>query len=423
MAYTYQVRLSEHMAETPEHYLLCTDAILARSGAQQYKLSEIFEDSRSDELVDVDRPVSEVTSKQFLGSIPGKAVVIGHPSSGFLNPTTHAWSAVGTVLTARVGPEKDDDGNTLVLGDIVLHDPRAIEAVKGGLRQLSLGYTYDIAQSDDGGLEMQNLRTNHCALVSVGRAGNAEIVDARPVCPESFESMMRRYHRRNQPEARRAQDEDQNHLAALNDPQNTGENFHENEDTMKKAKDQDQPDDATVVNWRRVLIAALTPILGGAVVMALFKGSSEDASDGIVEGAELGRSLAHINEDDDLLPTEALPESERGENPVVDALKKLRPAIEGSGDRKAIDTFNRCMKAAKRGFVGPAERLIAADRRPSGPTFNDLVARRRSEMLGVRARDATGERRAEDREPGPASFEQSVARVRERMLNEKPRHY
>ena len=54
-------KLSEHRYKTPEGYLICVDSILARTGKQTYKRSEIFGDD-DERLVEVDRKAEEVFS-------------------------------------------------------------------------------------------------------------------------------------------------------------------------------------------------------------------------------------------------------------------------------------------------------------------------------------------------------------------------
>ena len=48
----YSEKLSEHRYKTPEGYLICVDSILARTGKQTYKRSEIFGDD-DERLVEV----------------------------------------------------------------------------------------------------------------------------------------------------------------------------------------------------------------------------------------------------------------------------------------------------------------------------------------------------------------------------------
>src|SRR4029077_10710997 len=119
----------------------------------------------------------------------------------------------------------------------------------------------------------------------------------------------------------------------------------------------------------------------------------------------------------DLIPVETLPESERGQNPVVDTLRALKPFVQASRDRRPIDAFNNAMKAAKAGRTLAAERLIAAyDWQPprKSESFESIVARRRAELLGGKSASEptdTG-RHAEDRQPEPESYQTMVDRVR-----------
>ena len=137
--------------------------------------------------------------------------------------------------------------------------------------------------------------------------------------------------------------------------------------------------------------------------------------------------------DEDLLPVAALPESERPQHPVLDALRLLRPFVERSGDRKAIDAFNSAMRAAKRGNVGPAQHLIAAydwqppQARPGD--YEDMMKalHRQSITVGngpLRPPESEGEtRRAQDRQPAQETYEELVGRARRKALSEPPRRY
>ena len=96
----------------------------------------------------------------------------------------------------------------------------------------------------------------------------------------------------------------------------------------------------------------------------------------------------------------------------------LKPFIAASGNRKAIDAFNLAMKSAKRGDIGPAERLIAAcDRLEPEGSFQAAVDRRR-EMLGE-PEPNHGHRHAEDRRPKAETYQEQVDRVRRKMLSAK----
>ena len=60
-------KLSEHKYKTPEGYLICTDAILARTGKQSYTKDELFCDGDNTE-VEVDRPYDEVMNAKTIAS-------------------------------------------------------------------------------------------------------------------------------------------------------------------------------------------------------------------------------------------------------------------------------------------------------------------------------------------------------------------
>jgi hypothetical protein len=356
--YLYQTRLSDHLALTPENYLIATGCVLCRSGGQPYMRSELDEDSNDNTLVNVNRPVAEVTSPKFLASLPGKSFVINHPSDRFVTADTHAWTSRGTVLRAYVGDEKDPDGNTLVLGDICIHDPVAIQRVLDGQRQLSVGYKYELAKGAEG-LEMRNLVANHVALVNHGRAGNAVIVDQNGV-----EKML----------SRQIKTED------------------EDEIPMPKSKDQDQD----------VLCAKVDRLC-----------------------ALLEQLLSRKAADDSLVPAPVLPKSARGENPVVDDLRRLRSTVTQSRDKSAIDAYNAAMMAAKAGNPHPAEQFIAAYDRAIGagaPSFGEMVSKRGRELMdgklpseGTEYSTIPQERAALDSRTKTESYEEMISRVGREM--------
>ena len=166
-------RLSEHKVKTPEGYLICMDAILARTGKQTYKRSEIFSDSTDDSEVEVDRTEDEVFSPQTLASFENKPVTVEHPDED-VNVHNHKEYAVGFVRDIRRGKV---NGQDVMLGNLVITDEQAIKDVEDGTYpDLSCGYDCDIA--DDDHPTQRNIRGNHVALCQQGRAGIAKIVDS-----------------------------------------------------------------------------------------------------------------------------------------------------------------------------------------------------------------------------------------------------
>ena len=166
-------RLSEHRCKTPEGYLICTDAILARTGKQTYRKNEIFKDSDDDTEIEVDRTEDEVFSPQTLASFENKPVTVEHPDED-VNVHNYKEYAVGFVRDVRRG---EVNGQPVILGNLVITDEQTIQEIENGEHtDLSCGYDCDIA--DEANPCQRNIRGNHVALCEQGRAGIARIVDS-----------------------------------------------------------------------------------------------------------------------------------------------------------------------------------------------------------------------------------------------------
>lgn len=167
-------RLSEHKYKTPEGYLICTDAILARTGKQTYTKDELFGDGDSTE-VNVDRPYKEVFDASTLASFENKPVTVEHPDEE-VNVGNYKDYAVGYVRDVHQG--KTSDGQDVILGNIVITDQQAINDIEEGKHtNLSCGYDCDIL-GDDGSYFQHKIRGNHVALCECPRAGITKLQDA-----------------------------------------------------------------------------------------------------------------------------------------------------------------------------------------------------------------------------------------------------
>lgn len=165
-------RLSPHKYKTPEGYLICVDAILARTGKQTYKRSELFTDG-DDTEIDVDRKPEEVFSKATLASFENKPITVEHPDED-VNSNNIKDYAVGFVRDVHRGIA---DGQDVILGTLVIQDAETISEIENGEHtELSCGYDCDI--DDSANPQQRNIRGNHVALCQCGRAGNARIVDS-----------------------------------------------------------------------------------------------------------------------------------------------------------------------------------------------------------------------------------------------------
>ncbi len=168
-------QLSEHMAETPEGFLICYDVPITRMGEFVYKSSEVPIKGSRDGLVKIRRDEEEVFSDQAIMSFEGKPVTINHPSD-FVTPDNWKKLTHGQIQNVRRGEGEKSD---LLIADICLMTSDAINLVKSGLRQVSCGYDAEYEQVSDGVGRQSGIIGNHLALVVRGRAGNrCAIMDA-----------------------------------------------------------------------------------------------------------------------------------------------------------------------------------------------------------------------------------------------------
>lgn len=175
MRFLVAEKLGPHKFKTPEGYLICTDAILSRTGKQEYKRCEIFGDAcdEPDKIVNVDRVDAEVFSDKAMASFENKPICIEHPDHD-VNAENHNELAVGFVRDVHKG---EDEGKPVMMGTLVITDKDAVEAVESGeYKELSCGYDCDIDDNDEPC--QRNIRGNHVALCKHGRAGIARIVDS-----------------------------------------------------------------------------------------------------------------------------------------------------------------------------------------------------------------------------------------------------
>jgi len=121
------------------------------------------------------RPAEEVFHPDALASMVGKPITDAHPN-GKVTAANFKKLTIGTIL----GAGKQDGDNVRV--DIIIQDAEAIiKAEKGGVRELSLGYTVDLDETpgeyngEKYDVIQRNLKINHLALVPKGRAGNARL--------------------------------------------------------------------------------------------------------------------------------------------------------------------------------------------------------------------------------------------------------
>ena len=120
------------------------------------------------------RPQEEVAKADSLESFQFVPFVDDHPDAGTVNATNARKYTVGTV-----GESVHFDAESRhVIAPIIVHDAATVEKMERGKVQLSCGYVCDVVHeagvSPDGehyDAIQRNIRGNHVALVSTGRAG------------------------------------------------------------------------------------------------------------------------------------------------------------------------------------------------------------------------------------------------------------
>lgn len=153
---------------TPEGFLVLEGTPIARTGEQVYNAHELDGiDPAGNGQVIVTRLPDEVFREETLRSFEGKDFVIEHPPDGV---DIDNWKnhTVGHVQNVRRGTGIEDD---LIVADIIVKDPMAIDYVNKHLPEISAGYSADYEQTEPGKAIQRNIIGNHVAGVKAGRAG------------------------------------------------------------------------------------------------------------------------------------------------------------------------------------------------------------------------------------------------------------
>lgn len=176
MKYLISEKISPHRSIDSSGYLICTDAILSRTGLQQYAKAELYQDSTDMTMVDVDRSAEEVFDQKAMASFENKPVTIEHPDES-VNPENYSDYTVGFVRDIHKGV---DNGKEVMMGTIVITDQDTIEKIQEGkYKFLSCGYDCDFVE-ENGKIMQKHIRGNHVAICENPRAGITRIQDSMP---------------------------------------------------------------------------------------------------------------------------------------------------------------------------------------------------------------------------------------------------
>ncbi|KAA0970819.1 DUF2213 domain-containing protein [Aureimonas fodinaquatilis] len=153
---------------TGDGYLVA-EARAVRTGIQIYTGAEVGKPEL--DRVRVYRPEAEVFSDRSLASFSHIPVTDDHPSVAV---TSENWK---DLAVGETGGEVLRDGHRMRI-PLIVKDAGAVLKVKGGKRELSAGYTCDLAfesgttpSGEAYDAVQRNIRANHLAIVHRGRAG------------------------------------------------------------------------------------------------------------------------------------------------------------------------------------------------------------------------------------------------------------
>lgn len=163
----YASQLSENISETPEGYLICKEVPIARIGVQEYLGRELGLSDKYDDLIKVYREEEDVFSTEAIASFEGKPLTNNHPEPK-VDINNLPMYGKGHVQNVRRSISEPD----LLVADVVATDPQIISEIKNKVkREISSGYDCFYVPYKDGYRQVE-IRGNHIALVSKGRAGS-----------------------------------------------------------------------------------------------------------------------------------------------------------------------------------------------------------------------------------------------------------
>ncbi|WP_437408618.1 DUF2213 domain-containing protein [Sinorhizobium meliloti] len=172
---------------TADGYLVA-DVRTARTGIQVYAGHEVGKPEL--QVVKVYRPEDQVFDKASLGSYAHKPVTNDHPDVAV---TADNWKALSV---GQIGDEVARDGE-FVRVPLVVMDGATIGDIEGGKRELSAGYTCDLAwepgttpEGETYDAIQKDIRINHVAIVQRGRAGSEARIteDTKQMARERIEA-------------------------------------------------------------------------------------------------------------------------------------------------------------------------------------------------------------------------------------------
>ena len=356
-------KISDHLAKTPNGYLVCSAVPIARTGLQEYKASEIGVEG--DSLVNVYRDPAEVFAPATIASFEGMTFTDTHPPE-FVGPHNDAGYHRGHVQNVRRGARLDT-GEEPLLADIIVKDATTISKIENGTREISCGYDCEYEPMADGKYAQKNIRGNHIALVANGRAGDAvRILDAKEERPvnnllkhilglglktyakdaepeevtKAAEAVKKEEKREEDDDCRGRDDDRRREDDRGRDDDRKAKDDDREKDDDRKGKDKKAKDDAHATDNPLDRLDRICDILEKHLGV---KGEDDDK----IRDDDTSKDADLID------PVETMSGKEIPENPIpgadkaLDELRGLKPFIAKSRDAAAIKRYNAAVDALK----------------------------------------------------------------------------
>lgn len=161
----YGDRISPHMTDTPEGFLICHDVPIARTGPQDYLAREMMLDGDPERVVTVQRYPEDVFEAATLASFEGKPICDGHPPEN-VGPENYAAYTKGHVQNVR----RDGD---YIVADLYINDANLANEVRNNVkREVSCGYLCNYVP-DGAGYKQSRIRGITSYIKQAETAANA----------------------------------------------------------------------------------------------------------------------------------------------------------------------------------------------------------------------------------------------------------
>lgn len=350
----YGYTISPNMLETCDGFLICRNVPIARTGEMDYLESELMQNGDSSKMIKVCRSPDEVFSEAALSSFEGKPVTDEHPPE-LLTPETYGLYAKGHAQNIRRGTG-EWEGH--VIADLHIQDEGLIQAVQDGKREISCGYECSYADNGDGTRSQHEIRGNHIAVVTRGRAGKyVAILDSKKTAAAKSQER-----KRNMKSnlflklfAKAAKDASPEELEAMAADaaealeENPGEKETSDMRPSKESPSKESPkkgeteDSKSMDSKLDALMEMLIKLTGGQEE----KKTAEDPLDSLIKGLE--GEPENPDGEAKVIPAEGTDKATDTADRAVmaEVVKRMRPAvaaIKDAADRKKVtDSLIECM--------------------------------------------------------------------------------